>query len=177
MLGDFKKFKVRQERAEIRLRDVYSAAQAARQAWRTLAWQVPALALTAEAVLIAVIVAEGTSEYGRLIASVVAWVAVTMALQLFLRHGYLSDLSETWLAQIERDSKLPVVSDRKQIACEVRRRGGVVKVEPAPFAWLAQQRSRPIWAWTLVALSLADVLLSCDALTQIIWGESVLGGG
>jgi hypothetical protein len=41
-----------QERRKLVLedREAYQGAQAARQAWRTLTWQVPALALTSEAV-------------------------------------------------------------------------------------------------------------------------------
>ena len=161
------------ERANgVQLRDVYNAAQTARQAWRTLAWQVPALALAAEAVLVAVIASNETSDWGRLLASVVAWVSVSVALQLFLRHGYLADLTETWLAQEEERLGLPVVSDRRKLKDQLKDKGKEVDVR---FRRLAERPSRPIWTWVLLVLSLADVLLIADAVSELAVHESVLG--
>jgi hypothetical protein len=144
----------------------YHGTQAARQAWRALVWQVPAIALAAEAVLITVVAGGDAADEARLGAAFLALVVIVVALQLFLRHGHLQNQTEIWLGLIEEEHSLEPISRRGDLreilkaraVTDEEMREGDVSYQP-PFSWFGQWPSRLIWATTLLSIAIGNLAL------------------
>jgi hypothetical protein len=70
-------------------------------------WQVPALALTAQAFLLQLGLARDTSGLGRLLAALAGIVVLSAALQLMMKHRFHEELFSHWLEQFEHERGIP----------------------------------------------------------------------
>lgn len=70
-------------------------------------WQVPALALTAEAFLLNISLAPDTRGMGRMLAAFAGLIVVSASLQLMLKHRFHEVMYAKWLAKVEEDVGLP----------------------------------------------------------------------
>jgi hypothetical protein len=84
----------------------------------TFAWAVPALALTAQALLLTVVFNDSTTTAGRVLASLTGLVILLAALHLLGKHTFNFDMYEAAIERERNNLKLPGVS-RKQLLADV----------------------------------------------------------
>ncbi len=130
---------------------VYLAVAERRTQLDSLMWQVPAFALAAQGVLLAVAYSPNTGYWPRVVAAAVATLVGFLALQLFLRHRHHEFVTGDWLG------------DQEELAGHPRVHGEawgdrVNKKKPRGFVfgWLAGKKSARIWGRGLLTILLVD---------------------
>jgi len=136
-------------------------------------WQVPALAMTAEAFLLSVSLAPDTRGLGRTLAAAAGIVVVSASLQLMLKHRYHEVLFAEWLARAEDALRLPrahsidVVEDFAFAACchpwrrdaAQGRRGVDRLVHDVRRRLVAKLSSVRLWTVSLLLLLALDLMI------------------
>jgi hypothetical protein len=148
---------------------ILSVVEARRSAINTLAWQVPALTLTAQAFLLSLAAAPATTGAGRLFAAGIGLVTVLATLQLFARHHRFEIRLAHWLELFEQAVGLPLVSKR-DAQDEALLQGVVMRKAPEVACggrWIGEHRSVAIWLWTLWGVFVADLALVILAILQL----------
>jgi hypothetical protein len=74
-----------------------------------MAWQVPALTITAEAFLLTIVLGADSTRSARLVASALAFVSALVAMQLMLKHRYMERIDTELLSREEVRLGLPNV--------------------------------------------------------------------
>jgi hypothetical protein len=121
-------------------KSLLEAVEARMRQAETFAWAVPALALTAQALLLTVVFNDSTTAVGRLLASLTGLITVLAALHLLGKHTFNFDMYE---AVVERERKalgLPGVSRKSScwMPCPFRTRAASVNAT----GWLSSQARR-----------------------------------
>lgn len=80
----------------------YQVVAARRQNFDAMVWQVPALALTAQAFLMTIALGAGTGHLARIAAGLLSALASLMSVQLLLRHRMHEVADNRWLRAFER---------------------------------------------------------------------------
>jgi hypothetical protein len=141
-------------------------------------WQVPALALTAEAFLLSISLAPDTRALGRLVASIAGFIVISASLQLMLKHRYHERMYAEWLERVETDfadkdmrsagsgSGILRFHDRNAMeAFAFRGRQHPWKQGPASLQRLVVDLSSvTVWGWALGLLLLLDSAIFIIAL-------------
>ena len=146
-------------------------------------WQVPALALAAEAFLLSISLAPDTRGLGRTLAAGAGIIVIGASLQLMLRHRYHEILYAEWLAKAETASALPRLHEGPAAeALAWGREGHPWGREPGEklSAWkkpsyllrrrlVAEQSSISLWQTSLL------ILLAIDVAVFVIGVGTMLG--
>ncbi len=136
-------------------------------------WQVPTLALTAQAFLLSISLAPETSALGRCFAAIAGILVVVVSLQLMLKHRYHELLYSEWLAEAEKEQGLPRIHQLHAVeAFAYGEPGHPWKREPpakasplARLAWqirrfaVAESSSLSLWRSALFALLAMDIAI------------------
>jgi len=148
---------------------VYSAIATRRTAFDTLMWQVPALGLTAQAFLLTIAYGSSSSEIARLVASALALVVATVAIQTMRKHQANELTDSVLLESIESTMGITVAGVHPHTKPEIRGRA----VENEEFdKWSVKKRSFQLWVWSLRLFAAAALVAAAIALS----GSSILEG-
>lgn len=126
-------------------------------------WQVPALALTAEAFLLSISLAPDSRGLARMLASAAGMLVVGASLQLMYKHRYHEILYAEWLHQVEDRRNLPRL--HSPLAAEALAFGGDGHCWNRDGNWLhglrrravAEQSSVRLWRGALLGLLTIDL--------------------
>jgi hypothetical protein len=159
----------------------------------TFAWAVPALALTAQALLLSVVFDHSTTALGRVLASLTGLIIVLAALHLLLKHTFNFDMYEAVIERERKERGLPGVS-RRELLVDAKafpkqsgfRERDWLALEPNAN-WLSHARKRfisdvravQVWTVALMLLALIDLGVFThyliDALTDASFDGSSRG--
>jgi len=148
---------------------VYSAIATRRTAFDTLMWQVPALGLTAQAFLLTIAYGASSSEVARLVASALALVVATVAIQTMRKHG-ANELTDSLLLESIEDTMGITVAGVHPHA-KPDKRGPAVENDEFE-KWSVEKRSFQLWVWSLRLFAGAALAAGLIALS----GSSILEG-
>jgi hypothetical protein len=104
------------ERERERSKSLLEAVEARLRQAETFAWAVPALALTAQALLLTVVFGHSTSTTGRIMASATGVVILLAALHLLGKHTFNFDMYEAVIEREREKLELPRVSKKHLLA-------------------------------------------------------------
>lgn len=138
--------------SQVSIDTIYAAVAARRTQWDALLWQVPALALAAQGILLTSVFAPDTRHWPRVVAAAIAVLVGLLSLQLFLRHRHTELFDAGWLAEQDKRSGYPGIHGKRW--AEERNQ---MNVEVRVFGWLMKRRSTNIWRWGLVLILLVDI--------------------
>jgi hypothetical protein len=131
-----------------------------RQQWDTLLWQMPTMVLTGEAFLFTISLGPSTTQTGRIVASLLAFVVAMASLHSLSSHR-LSELADSaWLHEHEQTHGAPELHGLSWRA----RRGDVVarelhspRLTDRLIARFARIRSITVWFWTMALICVLSV--------------------
>ncbi|HET7474882.1 MAG TPA: hypothetical protein VFJ97_02540 [Dermatophilaceae bacterium] len=75
-------------------------------------WQTPIIALTAQAFLLTIALAQGSTLFSRILAASLGLVVACLSMQLMAKHRMLEGIDRQMLAQLEGVLGIPRLSDR-----------------------------------------------------------------
>lgn len=137
---------------------LYQTVAARRLAQDTMVWQVPGLALTAQAFLMTIGLGSGTGQLARIAAGLLSIVISIMGVQLLLRHRRNELADSVWLETFEQESGWPAVHG-------LQHHDGALEGKSVP--WLGRFRSTRIWVAGLSVFGLVGLLVAIDALVKL----------
>lgn len=121
-------------------------------------WQAPALALTAQAFLMTIALASGSSSLARCLAAGLAVVVACLSMQLMAKHRFLAWQDLEGLREMEQS--LPHV----RVADRTWERAGRV-----PTSWARRRSSYRVWQWGLATFGVSAAFTFAVALLQPHW--------
>ena len=136
--------------------DVAHSVEQRRVSINQLMWQVPALALAAQAFLLTVVLGADTSPPARAVAAGTAAILMGLTWHLFRRHRILEVGYSRWLERFEERNGLPPIHRHDVLAGGAPARDEQSQVGPA-LAFL--RSSAAIWRAALLALTFAYIAL------------------
>ena len=119
-----------------------------------MVWQVPGIALTAQAFLMTIGLAPGVGQLARLSSGLLSAVISVMSVQLLLRHRLSAIADAVWLERFETSQGWEVLHRPLADRCAqlgVRRRG------------LARLRAQPVWISGLSIFGLVGLGIAVNA--------------
>jgi hypothetical protein len=139
---------------------MYQAVANRRLAFDTMMWQVPALCLTAQAFLLTVSLAEGSSRLARFLSATLACVVAGMCLQLMVKYRYLEIIDSRIAEGLEQElgkasGSLP------EIHSDPPHRARAVNMLPTRVNRLSSYR---VWLTGLAAFAAVDILIAVIAI-------------
>jgi hypothetical protein len=124
----------------------------------TMAWQTPALALTAQAFLLTLAFTPAVSPWARLLTAIVSAFVAIMSMQLMAKHVYLSQIDQQMMSELENRLGLVGVAERTWAPRTRAKRSR----ETPNWGWFKSRRSYPIWItgmWIFFAASVFGIVL------------------
>lgn len=139
------------ERSSQAVLAVYSAVSARRDSFDDRMWQVPALAMTAQAFLMAIALGSTGIRAPKFVAAVLGLVLAVLSMQLMAKHRFIELLDNRLLEKVERDLGLEAILGELPHAA-LRQRAATLA---APR--LVRLSSYRIWMAALGLFGLADI--------------------
>jgi hypothetical protein len=140
----------------------YQVTSSRRLQYENLMWQVPALSLSAQAVLISVTLNSGSSPENRLITSVLSAMVGIISIQLLQKHRYHEVLESKQLEQIEN------TYDLINIHAPITIRAAILRHKRGKIESLS---GFVVWRLALFAFALTGIATSVSALDAVITGR------
>ncbi|GAA0676823.1 hypothetical protein GCM10010193_32550 [Kitasatospora atroaurantiaca] len=135
----------------------YQVVAARRTTYDTMVWQVPGLALTAQAFLMTIGLAPGTGRLARVAVGLLSVVVALMAAQLLLRHRQNELADAKWLESFER------ASGWETVHMPATARAAQVGLVPSG---LARLRSYRVWIGGLSTFGLIGLAIALWAVIR-----------
>ena len=136
---------------------LYQVVESRRLATDGMVWQVPGLALTAQAFLVTIELGPGVGAVAQAVTGLLAAAISLMSVQLMLRHKRSELADSMWLERFERESGWEVVHGKRE---EFADRNGVAS------GWLVRYRSYRVWILGMGAFGLVGLLAAVHALLR-----------
>jgi hypothetical protein len=133
----------------------YQVVAARRQNFDAMVWQVPALALTAQAFLMTIALGPGTGHLARIAAGLLSALAALMSIQLLLRQRVHEVADARWLHDFERAHGWGAIHQHpaeRVAAAGIRSKG------------LMRLRSHQLWIAGLTIFGATGLAAACAAL-------------
>ena len=140
----------------------YQVTSARRLQYENLMWQVPALSLSAQAVLISVTLSSDTSASNRLVTSILSAMVGFISIQLLQKHRYHEVLESKQLEKIESLYKLmPLHAPVEQRARQLRHARGTIE----------SLSGFKVWRNALLIFSLTGLGMTLVSLFEVFRGN------
>ncbi|MFD4571732.1 hypothetical protein ACFWNK_10905 [Streptomyces sp. NPDC058417] len=120
-----------------------------------MVWQVPGIALTAQAFLMTIALGPGAGQLARLGSGLLSAVVAFMSVELLMRHRLSAIADAVWLERFERDQGWEVIHRPLNDRCV---QFGV------PMPYMARLRAYSVWIAGLSAFGLVGVGIAVNAL-------------
>ena len=146
----------------ILLASIYSAITNRRITHDNLTWQVPALALTAQAFLLNISLSSATSQIGRTIASVLSILISILSIQLLERHGYFETVTSILIENFEKKNGISIELEGERFIEPHTKFENILDsklLEKYERPFLAKYSSRKVWKWFLGCFIVASILI------------------
>ncbi|MCW6007134.1 hypothetical protein K1W54_21505 [Micromonospora sp. CPCC 205371] len=140
-----------------------SALASRRTAFDTMMWQVPALALAAQAFLLTIALGSDIGRLSRVIAALLGLALAGMSIQLMAKYRYLEVLDSQLLERLEGALRLDhTLGFAPHAALSERARRS-----HSSASWLVRMSSYRLWLGGLALFGLADAVAAAAALVAI----------
>jgi hypothetical protein len=144
---------------------VYGAITARRSSFDSMMWQVPALAVTAQAFLLTIALGSSTASIARQFAAGLALVLALMAIQLMAKHRFLEEVDSILAEKLEEAWHIP---NTLGVAAHARASSRVV-INQRRFHWWISRSSYRIWTSGLSLFALVDLSAGLIATVKPGW--------
>ena len=130
----------------------YAAVTARRTSFDTMMWQVPALAMTAQAFLLTIALGNGSARISREIAAVLAMFLSIMSMQLMAKHRFLENVDNQLSERLEHSLGVAGGAGTVPHGTIPVRAGGLALRLP----WWIRLSSYRLWLGGLALFAVAD---------------------
>lgn len=134
------------------LLSAYAVVTARRTAFDSMMWQVPTLAMTAQAFLLNVALGSGSARTSRVIAAVLGMALSAMSMQLMAKHRFLEVLDSQLSEKFERKLNIAGATGASPHARIATRAGSAYDDLP----WWIRLSSYRLWLSGLLLFAVAD---------------------
>ncbi|MFD8396476.1 hypothetical protein ACFV2N_46730 [Streptomyces sp. NPDC059680] len=126
----------------------YQVVASRRAGFDSMMWQVPGLALTAQAFLMTIALSSDAGRLARVTSGVLSIVVSFMSVQLLAKHRRHELADSIWLQEFEKTRGLPEIHGPAEERC---------RAVGLPFKGLVKPRSHRVWAAGLTAFGLVGL--------------------